>query len=319
MTDRFGRNIDYMRISITDRCNLNCSYCRPEVSEHLKHYELLSYAEGLRIARIAVKLGIHRFKVTGGEPFVRRGAEGFICDLCRLSGAESVTVTTNGTLLDEDIIRRLKAAGIDGINISLDTLEPERFVRITGSGYFQEVLDNIDKCLDSGIRVKVNAVLLPDIDESDIMALTGLARDRDIAVRFIELMPMVNIHTGGPSGKYVRDILDSKGIILASETEKLGNGPATYYRLNGYKGHVGFIEAIHGKFCSSCNRIRMTSTGFVKPCLYHTAGMDLREIIRSGADDDTILGKLRDIIYMKPESHEFEDRPAEEKMSDIGG
>lgn len=320
MTDRFGRQIDYMRISITDRCNLHCSYCRPEILEHLVHSDLLCYEEIFRVCRIAVKLGIDRFKITGGEPFVRSGAVDFIKGLAGLGDVKSVTVTTNGTLINGDVIKELKKAGLDGINISLDTMDRVRFSRITGENLLDKVISNIDLCCEAGLKVKINTVLLPDIREEDVLALSGLAKEGNISVRFIEKMPMGNMTENGPSGRFIKDILTGHGTELGYiETGRLGNGPAVYYRPEGYKGYIGFIEAIHGKFCSSCNRIRMTSTGFVKPCLYYSDGIDIRGMIRSGADDELIAKSLSNAVYMKPECHEFEVRPSSGKMNTIGG
>lgn len=319
MKDRFGRMIDYMRISITDRCNLHCSYCRPEIPEHLDQSELLSYGEILRVCRAAVRLGITKFKITGGEPFVRNGVTGFIGKLASVCGVTSVTVTTNATLLTPDVVTELKKSGLDGINISLDTINPDKYCMITGADYSNKVMENIDLCYRAGLNVKINTVMLNDLSEYEILTLAKLAENRDISVRFIEKMPMGATGDTGPSGQYVKDVLAGHGIKLIPETERIGNGPAVYFRPEGYKGHIGFIEAIHGKFCSSCNRIRMTSTGFVKPCLYYSDGLDIRRLLRNGADDKEISEKLRDIIYMKPGSHNFEGGPSSENMSTIGG
>lgn len=319
MRDRYGRQINYMRISITDRCNLHCSYCRPGIPEHPDCSWLLEYEEILRVCRIAVKLGITRFKVTGGEPFARKGAVDFIKELAELDGAESVTVTTNGTLLDSEIIKEMSEAGLDGINISLDTMNPEKYAGITGEDLLDTVIRNIGLCCESGLCVKINTVLLSDITEDDVLSIAGLARESNISVRFIERMPMGSMAGNGPSGQYVKDILNKRGTKLVAEKERIGNGPAVYYSADGYRGYIGFIEPIHGKFCDSCNRLRMTSTGIVKPCLYYSGGYDIRQLLRNGAEDRIIMDRLAEAVYMKPEAHDFAKKPSPENMVCIGG
>lgn len=320
MKDQFNRSIEYMRISITDRCNLNCQYCRPENSEHLNHSDILSYEEILRVCTLAVKLGITKFKITGGEPFVRHNATDFIKELKNLYGVDAVTVTTNGTLLDTALVSELVNVGIDGINISLDTMNPQRFAKITGKNDFDKVIRAIKLCADEGLNVKVNMVLLPDVTEKEVLDFLEIIKKRPIAVRFIETMPMNKFSMNpGPSGEYIRTILKEHMIKINKVDLPLGNGPAVYYKPEGYEGYVGFIEAIHGKFCGSCNRIRLTSTGFIKPCLYHKEGFDIRQLMQNGCDDSLILQQLRSIIYSKPLEHDFEKQPAREDMSRIGG
>lgn len=319
MKDQYGRIIDYMRISITDRCNLCCSYCRPNRAVHPDHSDILSYDEILRVCRLAVRLGITKFKITGGEPFARKGAPDFARDLRRIQGVRSVTVTTNGTFSDDRLCVKLKEAGIDGINISVDTTERERYRKITGADLLDAVLLNIEKCINAGLKVKINTVLLHDISSDDIKGLVRLAENTGIPVRFIEMMPMGKEKTHGQSGQYVRDFLLKKGYKLCTVPEKLGNGPAVYYSLSGGIARIGFIEAIHGKFCDRCNRIRLSSTGILRPCLYYEDGTDVRLMLRSGAGDDEILDKMRETIYRKPAAHNFEKMPSYGHMSDIGG
>lgn len=320
MKDKFERKIEYMRISITDRCNLHCNYCRPQNPTPLAHSEILTYEEILRVCQQALKLGITKFKVTGGEPLVRRGVIDFIKELKALEGVEAVTLTTNGTLIDRELVDKLAEIELDGINISLDTMNPKRFAQITGENAFGKVIDAIGLCADAGLNTKVNTVLLPDITEDEVLYVTELARDQNISVRFIETMPMsYGCDFSGPSGKFIKTVFMENGIEFEQSNDIIGNGPAKYYRLKGYKGYIGLIEAIHGRFCDSCNRIRMTSTGFIKPCLFYKAGTDLREILRNGSSEKNLYEALKNTIYNKPQAHNFEREAADEYMSRIGG
>ena len=325
MKDQYQRNIDYMRVSVTDRCNLRCRYCMPKDIELLPMEEILSFEEILEIIHQAASLGIRKIKITGGEPLVRKNCTGLIAKIRETEGIEKVTLTTNGILLPE-YIEDLKAAGIDGINISLDTLRKDRFQEITGFDALDQVLAGIDASLNAGIRTKINTVLQKGVNDGEWQDLMLLAKDRPLDVRFIEMMPIGY----GAVSTGVSDIeLRSKIRELYPGTEEdhtaHGNGPAVYVRIPGFCGGVGFIAAINEKFCKDCNRIRLTSAGRIKPCLCYGDSFDLREILRTkeGPERDALLKEtLQKAITYKPKEHCFEAKSSvteKKKMSQIGG
>jgi cyclic pyranopterin phosphate synthase len=320
MKDRFGRTIDYMRISITDRCNLRCAYCMPYAFPRLAHSDILRYEEILRVVRAAVRLGITRFKVTGGEPFARKGAADFIAMLKAEPGVECITVTTNGTHLIE-ALPRLVEAGIDGINVSLDAVAPERYRQITGSDQAEMVLHAIEQCAKSGIRTKVNSVLLED-NRDQIISLAELAQRLNVDVRFIELMPIgCGGEYSGPDADIVLRRLKEVYPGLAPVREVRGNGPAVYYADERLLGRIGFITARSCSFCASCNRIRLTSTGLIKPCLCDGGTVDLRALLRGGATDGEISAALKNAVWDKPAAHGIVGGNVTERrrMNQIGG
>lgn len=324
MNDSYGRTIDYMRISVTDRCNLRCRYCMPEDIPSVSHSEILRFEELLHICTLAQKLGIRRFKITGGEPLVRKGCLDFLRQLKALPDTEQVTLTTNGVLLQE-AIPELLSLGINGINISLDTMRRETFRQLTGHDTFIQVYDSILACQASGIRTKVNTVLLKGINDEDFWSLLQLARDYQLDVRFIELMPIgFGRNYQGYDRTALLKILSSRYPDYEPVHSVCGNGPANYIRIPGFKGAVGFIDAIHGKFCSSCNRIRLTADGILKPCLYYKNDVSLKILLREGASDQQLLDTMRDAIRHKPREHQFhlnsvEDAEEIRSMSQIGG
>ena len=335
MIDSFGRNIDYMRISITDRCNLRCRYCMPDGGEWLPMEDILSYEEIGRVCRAAARLGIRHLKITGGEPLVRKGCPELIGSLKNIPGIEAVTITTNGILLEQHL-DRLKLAGVDGINVSLDTLDRRQFADLTGFDRLDQVLSGIRRAVDAGFKVKVNAVSLKlDRDKDGSYGwerLAGLAREYPLDVRFIEMMPI-------GYGKQFETVDHQKLLEqmrqvfpdMEMDTAKHGFGPAVYYRVPGFQGSLGLISAIHGKFCGQCNRVRLTSTGYLKTCLCYEDGVDLRPVLRvadTGAEDGTESGcqelcrVMEQTIYGKPGAHCFEEpeRITEgHNMSSIGG
>jgi len=320
MKDSFGRTIDYARLSITDRCNLRCTYCMPNGGiAPLSHDEILRFEEILRLAHILTTIGINRFKVTGGEPFVRGGAIDFIAALKQLDGVSQVTLTTNGILLDK-YMPKLAEIGIDGINISLDTLDPIKFHALTGSDALPNVLDAIDSCVSLGIRTKTNTVLLAGVNEDDILGIAELARKQVAAVRFIELMPVGQDFSANafPISRLMNILEDNLG-KLEPIHEKLGNGPAIYYRLDGFCGKIGIIPAMSRSFCESCNRIRLTSDGFLKLCLSHTDGLNLRTLLRNNSSDTNIANHIAQAIASKPELSGFDKASTGKPMHKIGG
>ncbi len=285
MKDAFGRTIDYMRISITDRCNLRCRYCMPHGVESVPRWDILSMEEMEAVAVCAAGLGIRTIKVTGGEPLVRRDCCQLVKRLKSTAGIEKVTITTNGILLDR-YLDELLEAGIDGINISLDTLDRKLYENITGFDSLDTVLKAIDRASKLPISVKINAVSIDfgeEGGEMDWRPMAELAKDLPVDVRFIEMMPI-------GYGKQFKTI-DHQTLLshmkeaypdLEEDHGIHGFGPAVYYRIPGWKGSIGLISAIHGKFCSSCNRVRLTAQGYLKPCLCYEDGVDLRAILRKG-------------------------------------
>lgn len=318
MYDQYNRKIDYLRISLTDRCNLHCRYCQPEVSEHVPHNEILRYEELLRICRAALQLGIRKFKITGGEPLLRKGCSDFIASLKQTDCVEQVTLTTNGTLLAQQL-PALIAAGVDNINVSLDTLNAAYYTELTG-GSLYSVLQALQELQAAEIPFKLNCVPLAENGLADIMQLLKLANDYNVPLRFIELMPLdCNTNLQGLSGSEIRNQLEQAGLQLQPDAQRYGNGPASYWRIGGYKMPVGFIEPLHNKFCAVCNRVRLTSVGMLKPCLYSDAGMNLKHLLRDGASDADLVKAMQEIIYAKPAGHSFDVKAARFNMSQIGG
>ncbi len=321
MRDAHGREIDYMRISLTDRCNLRCRYCMPDALPDIRHDDIMRYEEILRLCGIAVSLGLNKFKLTGGEPLVRKGAAEFVSRLKATPGVRSVTLTTNGVLLGE-ALPKLIDAGIDGINISIDAVDPAAYARITGFDAAEKVLSAIRACAESGITTKTNTVLLRD-NEDQLTRIAALAREACIDVRFIELMPIgCGAAMMGMRADALLDMLKAEYTDLHRSDEKRGNGPAVYYASRSLKGRIGVIAANTHKFCPSCNRIRLTSTGLIKPCLCYSDATDIRALMRGGADDAQIKAALYAAISAKPAAHCFDDRNAvteKKRMNEIGG
>lgn len=347
MKDLRGREIDYMRISITDRCNLRCRYCMPYGIESRPKWEILSLEEIEAVAACGAGLGIRHIKITGGEPLVRRDCCRLVKRIKAVEGIEKVTITTNGLLLRQ-YLPALMDAGIDGINISLDTLDRQRYKELTGTDGLNEVLETIKEASSLPVPVKINAVSL-DLggsgnEKPDWLQLAGLAKRFPVDVRFIEMMPI-------GYGKQFKTV-DHEQLLEAFKAEfpgfkedlrQHGFGPAVYYQIPGFLGSIGFISAIHGKFCHSCNRIRLTSQGYLKPCLCYEEGVDLRNILRDGAEfqgedghyswpyrddpyDKGLQSRLREAmkeaIEAKPAAHCFENPEQiteSHGMSSIGG
>ncbi len=325
MFDRQGRNIDYIRISVTDRCNLRCRYCMPEEGvKQVCHDQILRFDEILRLVAIFGRQGIKKVKLTGGEPLVRKGLPDLVTEIKRTEGIEQVTLTTNGILLEENL-ESLVNAGLDGVNISLDTLSPEVYHEITRNDGLEKVISAIDACSAfPQLQVKINVVTLEDYNMNEIVALAGLAKDRNIDVRFIELMPMgLGKDFRGYSQDQIMARLESAFGKPEICSQHQGNGPAVYYKFNGFSGNVGFISALSHVFCGDCNRVRLTSEGFLKPCLNYAGGADLRAAMRGGADDESLKKIIERTVFNKPSGHSFGRESGIEKdsrkMSDIGG
>ena len=325
MFDRYQREIHYLRLSVTDLCNLRCRYCMPDGVEKLEREAVLTYEEFLRLAALFARCGIDTVRVTGGEPLVRKNVAQLVAGLKETPGIRRVTLTTNAVLLAEQLPALLDA-GLDSVNISLDTLRPEVFRQITARDDFAAVQAGLQAALQSGLPVKLNCVPQAGVNEGELEQLAALARDNAMQVRFIEMMP-IGYGAAMPciSGPELRARFARRWPELAplspAQEHALGDGPAVYYTVPGWQGSIGFIAAVHGKFCASCNRVRLTSQGFLRPCLASETGCDLRALLRSGADDAQLLATIRETIWAKPWEHHFNDSsmPATRGMYRIGG
>ena len=325
MFDRYQREIHYLRLSVTDLCNLRCRYCMPDGVEKLEREAVLTYEEFLRLAALFARCGIDTVRVTGGEPLVRKNVAQLVAGLKETPGIRRVTLTTNAVLLAEQLPALLDA-GLDGVNISLDTLRPEVFRQITARDDFAAVQAGLQAALQSGLPVKLNCVPQAGVNEGELEQLAALAKDNAMQVRFIEMMP-IGYGAAMPciSGPELRARFARRwpelAPLSAAQEHALGDGPAVYYTVPGWQGSIGFIAAVHGKFCASCNRVRLTSQGFLRPCLASETGCDLRALLRSGADDTQLLAAIRETIWAKPREHHFNDSsmPATRGMYRIGG
>ena len=303
MRDLHDRTINYMRLSVTDRCNLRCIYCSPgREFRFLPPEEILSYEEFLRLARLALEIGIVKFRVTGGEPLVRKGLAGFVRSLVGLKGADDISLTTNGILL-KDHLDELWDAGLRRINISLDTLDPQTFEEITGGGRLADVLGAIDGALAKGFApVKINVVLLKGKND-DVSRFVALAREKPVHVRFIELMDFSPARGYFVSCADARTQLASFGPLERAPAPE-GAGPASYYSIPGLAGSFGFISPYSDHFCASCNRLRVSSDGRLLPCLFAAEAVDLKSLMRAGIDDDRLKDVLKDALSRKPRDKE---------------
>ena len=325
MFDSKGRNIHYLRLSVTDLCNLRCRYCMPDGVDKLEREDILTYEEFLRLAALFARCGVDTVRVTGGEPLVRKGVEQLVKGLKAIPGIRKVTMTTNAVLLEQQMPALLEA-GLDSVNISLDTLDPALFAKITARDEFAAVQAGIHAALESGIPVKLNCVPQVGVNEGELEALAALAETKPLQVRFIEMMPIgygaaMPCISGPDLLARFRKRWPELALLSHQETAGIGDGPAVYYTAPGWQGSVGFIAAVHGKFCASCNRVRLTSQGFLRPCLASETGCDLRTLLRGGAADEELLQAIRETIWSKPREHHFGDNsmPATRGMYRIGG
>ena len=309
MTDQFGREINYARISVTDRCNLRCRYCMPECGvKKIPHAQILTLEEILRIAEIFSRLGIKKIRITGGEPLLRKNSPELIKSIKNIRGIEQVTLTTNGVLL-KSFYKELIAAGLDGINLSLDTFDEKIFTDLTRRKFLSAVLESFRTLLNENFPVKINCVPLRGVNDGEILKLAALAKNNFVKVRFIELMPIGCAYESGLRGIPIVEIfslLESNfGELVAVREKNSLQGPAQYFSIKSFKGQIGFIDAMEHKFCGSCNRIRLTAEGFLKTCLSFDAGLDVRNLLRAGVDDKELTKKIRETIYRKPHEGQF--------------
>jgi cyclic pyranopterin phosphate synthase len=324
LIDRCQRRLNYLRISVTDRCNLRCAYCLPgDDIPRLRHEEVLRYEEILRVARVAAGLGITKVRVTGGEPLVRRGITDFLAELARIPGIRDLSLTTNGLLLKENA-GRLRAAGVARVNVSMDTLDPGRYRDITGVDAFEQAWEGIRAAQAHGFHpIKINVVALRGVNDDELPALARLSLDAPLHVRFIEFMPIGRSRFAGAPLLFpeIMERISVIGRLLPVEGSPL-DGPAHRYRFDGARGEVGFIPAISHHFCSRCNRLRLTADGHLRPCLLSDRHEDVKGPLRSGATDADIEEIFLRATLHKPSDHNLAvGEPAHVccQMRSIGG
>ena len=333
LIDNFGREISYLRVSITDRCNYRCIYCQSEKEfEFIPHQEILRFEEIVEIVQEGVNLGVTKVRITGGEPLVREGIVDFIRHLRKINKLEDISLTTNGFFLPE-YAEKLKDAGLNRVNISLDSLQEEKYKKITRGGSLEKALKGIDSALKAGLLpIKINTVLIRGINDDEVEDFVRLALERPLNIRFIEFMP---------SGEEVINEFEDKFISVQEIKEKLikkyllnpikistANGPAKYYQIKGGQGTIGFITALSQHFCKTCNRIRLTSEGKLRPCLFSNKEIDIKKAIRNAKTDDKIIrskiirNNIGEAVSIKPEDHKLNEKFSNRdsfKMSKIGG
>ncbi len=322
--DACGRTISYLRVSVTDRCNLRCVYCMPAEGIALRpHAEILRFEEIERLVRIAVGIGVVHVRLTGGEPLVRAGIADLTRMLADVPGLEDVTMTTNGTRL-ADLAVPLVAAGLRRVNVSLDTLRPERYRRITRCGELSDVLRGVEAARNAGLNpVKLNMVVVRGTNDDEVVDMARRSVDEGWHVRYIELMPMGDGVTPGeefvPSQEIRERIEEALGPLEPATVS--GSGPARYLRVPGAPGTLGFISALSNHFCATCNRLRLTADGKLMPCLFSDLELDVRGPMRSGADDDTLRRIFEQALAIKPLSHHLAEHcvPRGRCMSRVGG
>lgn len=312
LIDRFNREIDYLRISVTDRCNMRCIYCMPpEGILHRPHSEILSFEEIHRIVNVAVRLGISKVRITGGEPLVRKGIALLIKNLRRINGLNEIALTTNGAYLKEHAFS-LKEAGLDRVNISLDSLMPEKFREITRGGNLKSVLEGIDSGLSTGFSpLKINVVLMKAFNAQEVLDFANLTRTRPLHVRFIEYMPTYLGYLSDEnlffSCAEAMDMCSSLGELNALDNMRPSTVKA--FRIKGFCGTIGFISPISEPFCSSCNKVRLTSYGCLRSCLHSSMTVDLKNAMEKGYSDKDLAMLIKEAVSLKPEAHNLLNTP----------
>ncbi|MBE0430977.1 MAG: GTP 3',8-cyclase MoaA [Dehalococcoidia bacterium] len=304
--DSCGRSINYLRVSVTDRCNLRCIYCMPPSGVPLlRQSDILSYEEIGTVVRATAEVGINKIRLTGGEPLVRAQLPRLVEMLCEVQGVEEVSLTTNGTLLSRHALE-LKQAGLTRVNISLDTLRADRYRGITRLGELTAVLHGIETAQEAGLHpVKINVVLIRGVNDDEVLDFAAMTVDREWHVRFIERMPFNGEVDFVPTSEVQQRI----GVLgkLEPRVAPTGNGPAAYYRLPGARGTIGFITPLtEPAFCSRCNRLRLTPDGKLRPCLLGEAEIDLRRLLRNNASPETLRRLVQQAVASKPQRHHLE-------------
>lgn len=324
LSDSYRRPINYMRVAVTDRCNLRCVYCMPEGGiQCLPHSSILTYEELFAVIKAGAELGISRVRITGGEPLVRLGIVDFIRMISGIKEIEDISMTTNGILLPE-YAAKLKEAGLHRVNVSLDTLKQERFGQICRLGNVSDVLKGIEAAMEAGLNpVKINMVVMAGVNDDEVLDFARKTIEDGWNVRFIELMPFTGHNGETPHGISTRELrrrLDPLGKMEPTRTSR-GNGPAKYYRFPQSKGTIGFIAALSEHFCFSCNRLRLTADGKLRPCLMSEDMIDLRERLRSGISPEEIKGLIKRAVTAKPMGHHLVEgeRPNDRPFCQVGG
>lgn len=327
MIDQFGRDVNYLRLSVTDKCNLKCLYCVPEFSKEIANEDkLLTMDEYFRLTRILSVLGIKKVRITGGEPLVRKGVPELIKKINTLENIEEIALTTNGILL-EKYLDKLFKNGLTSLNISLDTLDEKKYNYITRGGSLNSVINSVDKALEYKIKIKINTVIINDFNKNEIKNLVEFSEEKGIDLRFIELMPIGCAKTlEGVSNEKILEVISKDKNIQKIDVNTHMSGPAAYYLIPETKTKIGFISPLSSCFCETCNRIRLTSEGKLKQCLYYESKLDLMKKLRSGISDEELLEAVKSEIYFKNEKHNFledvddkENNKEEKIMSAIGG
>jgi GTP 3',8-cyclase len=333
MQDRYGHRISYLRVSITDRCNERCTYCMPqELQEWLPRQEILTFEETLRLVGIAAELGVSKVRITGGEPLTRRDVIDFIRRIPEIPRITSIGLSTNGTLLAREIApgktmaSALRAAGVGSVNVSLDTLDREVYSQITGRDFHDQVLRGIDAAIAAGFeQIKLNTVLMRGRNEDQLIPLIEFAAQRDLILRFIELMPVSTTEVLDDKNfmpvNEAKRMIESRYDRLIPEAEFRTNGPAMYYQIPGRRQRLGFIGAMTNlHFCENCNKLRLTCDGKLRPCLGSYLEFDIITPLRAGASDEELKQFLLDVVDRKPEQHDFrQNYQPNRKMIAIGG
>lgn len=325
LNDQYNRNINYLRISITDRCNLNCIYCRPQREiPKLDHDDILRYEEIIRIVTVFSRLGVSKIRITGGEPLVRKGVFPFLNSLHQIPGIEDISLTTNAVFLEKNLTA-IKSSGIHRINISLDSLNPEKFYKITGFDVFHQVWNGILKAHELNFKpIKINVVALRGINDDEILDFAKLTLSYPFHVRFIEHMPIGNValYAEKPMlSSEIKDIVSSIANLIPVH-KGLFDGPADRYRFKDAKGEVGFISPISHHFCETCNRLRLTANGLLRPCLLSDYHEDLKTPLRKGCSDEDLADIILRSVKNKPSNHKLSmdhNSPIKSQMSSIGG
>ncbi|AAK79952.1 cyclic pyranopterin phosphate synthase [Clostridium acetobutylicum] len=318
MIDKHGRNIDYLRISVTDRCNLRCIYCMPKMKGYIQENNKISCSDIFKLLRAAVSVGINKVRYTGGEPLLNEEISKIIYETSKLPQINDIAITTNGILLPQ-MAKDLKKAGLKRVNISLDTLKSDTFTKITNFNQITKVIDGIDTCLKLNLKpVKINTVLIKGINDLEVNDFVNLSREMPVEIRFIELMPIgegAKIYEKGRVN--IKELLMSRSDLIPIES--LQNSTANMYKIKGGKGRIGYITPISCKFCSTCNKIRLTSMGTIKPCLHSNQEIDLKPYLNN---EDVLVEKLKTIIFNKTFQHHINEENisrSKKMMYQIGG
>ncbi len=322
--DRFGRQIDYLRISVTDRCNLRCIYCMPEKGIKLfPHSEILSYEEIIRLTRIFASTGIKKIRITGGEPLIRKNISYLVEKISEIDGINDIAITTNGILL-KNLATELARAGLKRVNVSLDTLKEDKFELITKMKGLKDVLGGIEKCMELGLSpLKINVVLIKGVNDEEVFDFVKMTENMPVHVRFIEYMPWGRVENWGmdkliDTKEAMEKIAKEFGELIPIET--FSGGPAINFRINNFKGVIGFINPVSSHFCNLCNRIRLTADGKIRLCLFSEREIDIKSYVRSRSDEE-IKAVVEEAIFNKPQRHNLSEhiKAHQREMNQIGG